>query len=860
MSEIESEEKSQNSLERLGQKKKLLSEYKSQLSLAKTSLGKYQSLQHETTEEKLKLTTNQPTSIKFRDRAVTNTVPLQKYTTDAQKYILPSEKYKNKLSKLSGCHIDEYSYIINTITPKTPINFLIFGVGKDSHIWMNVNKQGKTVFVEDNPEWFKWAKETYLGMKAYLVNYGTKRKDWLNLLTQYSQGKECLSMVLPDEIVETKWDVIFVDAPAGYSEEMPGRMKSIYIAAKLAFEARSTDVFVHDCHRQVENIYSSYFFHQKNLVTEIRRLRHYKIIGGEDLLHQKSIKFVNKEQYQSGNIQVEVAGVELLKPVSSLLHGCYLDRPKKGQIFQQNTIKLAGWVVGNNSPAVAVEIISNGQVIQTASINKQRSGVAKAYPQVAHAKTSGFSTEIQVISLPKESELTLQAILKDKSRVPLGSLKLQSKYQSSIGVIYIATGEKFIREACESVASLKAKMPNLPVTIFASEDIKNSNFDQVIVIEKPDYNHVDKIKYMYASPYDYTLFLDTDTYISANFSEIFTLLDKFDMGVAHAPLNIRGFVNGVPESFQQLNTGVILYKKSPQLEKFFVKWLELYKPPNADQPTFREVLYNSKLRISTLAPEYNCRFPFSGVISGTVKILHGRHKNLPLVAEKINSGKGLRFINPEEFKHLEKNLKQSTQVTNNSLPNSSHNKLANLQTEVVTNNIKSPKNKSSSIRDTPMLTPEATNFLENFLKQKPDANVLEFGSGGSTIWMSKLTKKLISIEHDTKWYKKVKDNLQQDATCNPVDLRLLSKPYHTVCDKFPQEFFDLIIVDGRDRMKCLEASIKVLKKGGILMVDDAQREKYKPAYDLLKDWLITKTMSKPRDTYWWQKPLPMDNG
>lgn len=121
--------------------------------------------------------------------------------------------------------------------------------------------------------------------------------------------------------------------------------------------------------------------------------------------------------------------------------------------------------------------------------------------------------------------------------------------------------------------------------------------------------------------------------------------------------------------------------------------------------------------------------------------------------------------------------------------------------------------------------------------------------------MSKLTKKLISIEHDTKWHNKVKNNLQQDATCNPVDLRLLSKPYHTVCDKFPQEFFDLIIVDGRDRVKCIEASIKVLKKGGILMVDDAQREKYKPAYDLLKDWLITKTMSKPRDTYWWQKPL-----
>ncbi|MGD1808717.1 hypothetical protein ACP6PL_25220 [Dapis sp. BLCC M126] len=692
MSDIETQKQSQKSLERLGERMKLLSEYKSKLSLAKTGLDKYQTLQHETTSEKLKSTASQPKSIKSSDDSITNTAPVHKLTSDGKTNTLPSEKYKNKLAKLSGCYIDEYSYIINTISPKKPSNFLIFGVGRDSSIWMEINKEGRTIFIEDNQEWFNWAKETYPDIVAYLVDYGTKSKDWLNLLTEYSQGKECLSMVLPEEIVQTKWDLIFIDAPAGYSEELPGRMKSIYIAAKLAFETGSTDVFVHDCDRQVENIYSSYFFHQENLVTEIRRLRHYKITGTGNLLHQESQQNTNQTQHQSENIQVEIDSVKLLKPVSNLLHGCYLDRPKTGEIFQRNTIKLVGWVVGKNSPAVAVEIISNGQVINKVPINKQRPGVARAYPQVTSAKKSGFSTEIQLISLPKESELTLQAILKDQSRVPLGSLKLNYKSYKSVGVIYIATGEKFIGEACQSVASLKAKMPNIPVTIFTSEDIKNSNFDEVIVIEKPDYNHVDKIKYMYESPYDYTLFIDTDTYISADFSEIFTLLDKFDMGVAHAPNNIRGFVNRVPESFQQLNTGVILYKKSPQVEKFFAKWLELYKSPNADQPTFREVLYSSQLRIVTLAPEYNCRFPFFGVVSGTVKVLHGRHKNLPLVADKINSAKGLRFINPEEFKHLgKKTLKQSTEVTNTSLPSSSHNQLDNPQTEDTKNNVKSKK-------------------------------------------------------------------------------------------------------------------------------------------------------------------------
>ncbi|MGB3514478.1 MAG: sulfotransferase, partial [Microcoleaceae cyanobacterium] len=174
-------------------------------------------------------------------------------------------------------------------------------------------------------------------------------------------------------------------------------------------------------------------------------------------------------------------------------------------------------------------------------------------------------------------------------------------------------------------------------------------------------------------------------------------------------------------------------------------------------------------------------------------------------------------------------------------------------TEVAKTQRKSPQN----LRNTPLLTTEAVDFLENFLKQKPDANVLEFGSGGSTIWISKLTKNLISIEHDTNWYQKVKNQLQQDETCNSVDLRLLPKPYYTVSEQFPDEFFDLIIVDGRDRVKCVEASIRILKHGGILMLDDAQRKKYKPAHNLLNDGNFQKTISTsgPRHTYWWQKPL-----
>lgn len=193
-------------------------------------------------------------------------------------------KYQEQITKLveSNPHQlseQEYLYITETISSKIPGNFLIFSVGKDSGLWMDINAEGKTVFLEDNPEWLHWAKSMYQDMEAYLVKYDTQRKQWQDLLNRQREGENCLSMELPENLLATEWDFIFVDAPAGYLDETPGRMKSIYTAAKLAFTSRTnhTDVFVHDCDREVEDMYTNYFLHQDNLVSQLDRLRHYKI-------------------------------------------------------------------------------------------------------------------------------------------------------------------------------------------------------------------------------------------------------------------------------------------------------------------------------------------------------------------------------------------------------------------------------------------------------------------------------------------------------------------------------------------------------------------------------------------------------
>jgi len=55
----------------------------------------------------------------------------------------------------------------------------------------------------------------------------------------------------------------------------------------------------------------------------------------------------------------------------------------------------------------------------------------------------------------------------------------------SRGIIYIATGEKYIKEALISAASLKDKMPDLSITLFSSKEVNSQVFNEVILINNP---------------------------------------------------------------------------------------------------------------------------------------------------------------------------------------------------------------------------------------------------------------------------------------------------------------------------------------------------------------------------------------
>lgn len=150
-------------------------------------------------------------------------------------------------------------------------NMLIFGVGNDSILWASLNKRGKTIFLEDNIDWLNNIANRYPQLIIQKVQYSTKRKDYM----QYIENPESFPFDLPQDINTQAWDLVLVDAPAGYNDDTPGRMQSIYTAHKLLQSGGY--LFIHDMNRHVEQVCVKSFLFDAQLIIKVGKLSGYKI-------------------------------------------------------------------------------------------------------------------------------------------------------------------------------------------------------------------------------------------------------------------------------------------------------------------------------------------------------------------------------------------------------------------------------------------------------------------------------------------------------------------------------------------------------------------------------------------------------
>lgn len=159
----------------------------------------------------------------------------------------------------------------------------------------------------------------------------------------------------------------------------------------------------------------------------------------------------------------------------------------------------------------------------------------------------------------------------------------------------------------------------------------------------------------------------------------------------------------------------------------------------------------------------------------------------------------------------------------------------------------------------PWLTIVAKNCMQDYLKQriKGDVRVFEYGSGGSSLFFLKHAGMVVSVEHDAAWFERVKHAVQAKSVTgwegilvgpeavpagtdnnrrkdNPLDYvsedpsyaQYQWRRYASSIDRYPDNHFDIVLVDGRARPSCLFHSIPKVKRGGLLVLDNAEREYY----------------------------------
>jgi hypothetical protein len=103
-----------------------------------------------------------------------------------------------------------------------------------------------------------------------------------------------------------------------------------------------------------------------------------------------------------------------------------LDAPETGTQIDADAVEFWGWVLGKESPAIAVEVVAQGRVLKTIPVNVHRPDVLISYPQVAEAGISGFKATLdlsRVIDL--QEPLMVYGILRDQSVVKMAEVRVR---------------------------------------------------------------------------------------------------------------------------------------------------------------------------------------------------------------------------------------------------------------------------------------------------------------------------------------------------------------------------------------------------------------------------------------------------
>ena len=127
----------------------------------------------------------------------------------------------------------------------------------------------------------------------------------------------------------------------------------------------------------------------------------------------------------------------------------------------------------------------------------------------------------------------------------------------------------------------------------------------------------------------------------------------------------------------------------------------------------------------------------------------------------------------------------------------------------------------------PWLTPASIRLIARSLDCR--STVFEFGSGRSTLWFARRVRRVISVEHNSVWYRTAEKACKAAQITN---VELVHSPISTGDDRAryaqciltgEERGFDLVLIDGAVRDLCAKAAVSRVVPGGLLVIDNVNR-------------------------------------
>lgn len=115
----------------------------------------------------------------------------------------------------------------------------------------------------------------------------------------------------------------------------------------------------------------------------------------------------------TGGARVEIEEVERLAGDAGRLLGGSIDRPSKGDAWDGTTLRLAGWAVGTDVPAVAVDLVYEGRVLRKTSLAMHRDDVVARFEGREVRPRCGFRASISMSGLPSPCHLLVRVVFDD---------------------------------------------------------------------------------------------------------------------------------------------------------------------------------------------------------------------------------------------------------------------------------------------------------------------------------------------------------------------------------------------------------------------------------------------------------------